>query len=250
MYCIIHRDPIHHCLTNVNLVPPSDRVLLESTHGKINTWALNILSASVRFADSSFKMAELNPSTSADQFARGGISLGALPVARFLLSALGVLTADHRSADICVILNSGVLGLSQTIMRLAGPCDTGEEEDAALAAIIDEGKTSKKRPTVPLTGPEAVKLMKIGTRVVRGPDWKWGDQVGHALCNGLLKSDGNGTFWSHRSVLSSCSYKFVSVFVLLLLFCNFVNFLFHFHPYMCLSFFPALFRSLFPTLSS
>lgn len=122
-------------------------------------------------------MAELNPGTSGDHYNRGGLSLGALPVARFLLSALGVLTADHRSGDVCVILNSGVLGLAQTIMRLAGPCETGEEEDAALAAIIDEGKSSKKRPTVPLTGPEVVKLMKIGTRVVRGPDWKWGDQV-------------------------------------------------------------------------
>lgn len=186
-FCIDHRDPVHHCLSNINLVPPTDRVLLESTYAKINTWALNILSASVRFADSTFKMTELNPGTSADNYNRGGLSLGALPVARFLLSALGVLTADHRPGDVCIVLNSGVLGLTQTIMRLAGPYDTGEEEDAALAAIIDEGKTSKKRPTLPLMGPEVVKLMKIGTRVARGPDWKWGDQVGYQL---------NGHFWT------------------------------------------------------
>lgn len=139
-------------------------------------WAINILRASVHFADGTFKMAEGRSNTTPDQY-RGGLSLGALPVARFLLAALGVLTADHRSGDVSVILNSGVVGLSQTIMRLAGPCESGEEEDATLAAIIDEGKTSKKRPAVPLTGPEVVKLMKIGTRVVRGPDWKWGDQV-------------------------------------------------------------------------
>lgn len=29
-----------------------------------------------------------------------------------------------------------------------------------------------------LTGPELAKLMKIGTRVVRGADWKWNDQDG------------------------------------------------------------------------
>lgn len=29
-----------------------------------------------------------------------------------------------------------------------------------------------------LTGPELAKLMKIGTRIVRGTDWKWGDQDG------------------------------------------------------------------------
>lgn len=172
-----YRDPIQHCLANVSLVPPSDRVILEATYAKINSWALNILRASVHFADSNFKIAESKPSTSADQYNRNSMSLGALPVARFLLSALGVLTADHRSGDVCVILNSGILGLSQTIMRLAGPCETSEEDDATLAAIIDEGKSAKKRPTVPLTGPEVVKLMKIGTRVVRGPDWKWGDQV-------------------------------------------------------------------------
>lgn len=29
-----------------------------------------------------------------------------------------------------------------------------------------------------MTGAEEASLMKIGTRVVRGPDWKWGDQDG------------------------------------------------------------------------
>ena len=27
------------------------------------------------------------------------------------------------------------------------------------------------------SGPEAAAMMKIGARVARGPDWKWGDQV-------------------------------------------------------------------------
>lgn len=27
-----------------------------------------------------------------------------------------------------------------------------------------------------LTGAEMARVLKIGTRVVRGPDWKWGDQ--------------------------------------------------------------------------
>ena len=62
-------------------------------------------------------------------------------------------------------------------MRLAGPCEATEEEDSTLAAIIDEAKAAKKTPSLPITGPEMAKRMKIGTRVVRGPDWKWGDQV-------------------------------------------------------------------------
>ena len=62
-------------------------------------------------------------------------------------------------------------------MRLAGPCEATEEEESNLAAIIDEAKAAKKTPTLPITGPDMAKRMRIGTRVVRGPDWKWGDQV-------------------------------------------------------------------------
>lgn len=32
-------------------------------------------------------------------------------------------------------------------------------------------------PFANLSGPEAAALMKVGVRVIRGPDWKWGDQV-------------------------------------------------------------------------
>lgn len=62
-------------------------------------------------------------------------------------------------------------------MRLAGPCEATEEEESNLAAIIDEAKAAKKTPSLPITGPDMAKRMKIGTRLVRGPDWKWGDQV-------------------------------------------------------------------------
>ena len=47
-------------------------------------------------------------------------------------------------------------------------------------------------PPVPTYGPELAALMKVGTRVVRGKDWKWGDQdgggKGHVIENipGLL----------------------------------------------------------------
>lgn len=37
----------------------------------------------------------------------------------------------------------------------------------------------KLRSTPPiLTGPDLARLMHVGTRVVRGEDWKWGDQDG------------------------------------------------------------------------
>lgn len=61
-----------------------------------------------------------------------------------------------------------------------------------VQVILDEGLTRRSRDaacssgdggTRPagaltlLSGSESAALMKIGVRVLRGPDWKWGDQV-------------------------------------------------------------------------
>ena len=165
-----------HCTADVGLIPPYDRVILETAFRRINNWAVRTLREAIIYANDTFKRAESKPSTAPDDF-HGGLSLGALPVARFLLATLGILTAEHNASDMSLILNSGTIGLTQTIMRLAGPCEATEEEESNLAAIIDEAKAAKKTPTLPITGPEMAKRMKIGTRVVRGPDWKWGDQV-------------------------------------------------------------------------
>lgn len=40
-----------------------------------------------------------------------------------------------------------------------------------------------------MTGPELAKLMKVGTRVVRGTDWKWGDQDGPPPGEGRIVCD-------------------------------------------------------------
>lgn len=37
----------------------------------------------------------------------------------------------------------------------------------------------QKSSKAQLSGPDLAKLMKIGTRIVRGADWKWGDQDGN-----------------------------------------------------------------------
>lgn len=60
-----------------------------------------------------------------------------------------------------------------------------------VEAILDEGISQRKHvgaavtfsqtSSTSLIGMEAAALMKIGVRVVRGPDWKWGDQVRSAI---------------------------------------------------------------------
>ena len=159
-------------------MPPYDRVVLETAFRKINSWAIDMLRCAVLQSNEAFKKAETRSNMAPADF-HGGLSLGALPFSRFLLASLGILTNEHNASDVSLILNSGALGLSQTIMRLAGPSDVTEEEAPALAAIIDEGKAAKKHVTFALTGSEMAKMMKVGTRVVRGPDWKWGDQVSY-----------------------------------------------------------------------
>ena len=53
-----------------------------------------------------------------------------------------------------------------------------EDDDKALPATVFEETRSTPPPApLPTSGAELAAMMKIGTRVVRGQDWKWGDQV-------------------------------------------------------------------------
>lgn len=60
-------------------------------------------------------------------------------------------------------------------MCLVGFCEVIGEEDVSLVVIIDEVKVVKKVFIILMIGLDMVKRMKIGIRVVRGLDWKWGD---------------------------------------------------------------------------
>ena len=51
------------------------------------------------------------------------------------------------------------------------------ESSHAVHAVLEETRPKKQTQTVPISGPELAARMKIGVRVVRGVDWKWGDQV-------------------------------------------------------------------------
>ena len=48
------------------------------------------------------------------------LSVGALPQSRFLLAHLGLLVSEHQGHSLSLLLNSGVLALTQTILRLVG----------------------------------------------------------------------------------------------------------------------------------
>jgi len=45
---------------------------------------------------------------------------GCLPVTRCLFSAIGILSADHQPDTVSLLINSGLLALTQTVLRLCG----------------------------------------------------------------------------------------------------------------------------------
>lgn len=69
------------------------------------------------------------------------------------------------------------------MFSLLGPSSDNIEEDmissshGASATVLEESRKETTPVQLPVSGPELAAMMKIGTRVVRGVDWKWGDQV-------------------------------------------------------------------------
>ena len=82
------------------------------------------------------------------------VSLGVPAIVLALRKQLAFHSQMVASPTVQVILDEGA-------GRRRGGVSTGNESCAALS----------------LSGAEAAAMMKLGVRVVRGPDWKWGDQV-------------------------------------------------------------------------
>lgn len=135
-----------------------------------------------------------------------------------------MLSLKHGSNGLSLLLNSGILALTQCILRLigehclfkystlksyenrgetllkmklfdisftvvfSGPSTDSSEEDLSLCAhggsatVLEESRKEAAPAPLPASGPELAAMMKIGTRVMRGVDWKWGDQV----CESIL----------------------------------------------------------------
>ena len=130
---------------------------------------------------------------------RDQAGVGTLAAARFLLTGLGLLTGHHSGHQLNVLLNSQVVALVQTIVRLVGPeyypnCNycTYNKSQLEIYSIFEDMMTKSKSIHSSLNGAELAKLLKIGTRVARGVDWKWGNQDmnGEGRVIGELGEDG------------------------------------------------------------
>ncbi|XP_040349847.1 E3 ubiquitin-protein ligase HERC2 [Herpailurus yagouaroundi] len=179
-------EPLTDCLKDVDLIPPFNRMLLEVTFGKLYAWAVQnirnvLIDANAKFKELGIQPVPLQTITNENP---SGPSLGTTPQARFLLVMLSMLTLQHGANNLNLLLNSGMLALTQTALRLIGPsCDNVEEDmnasaRGASATVLEETRKETAPVQLPVSGPELAAMMKIGTRVMRGVDWKWGDQDG------------------------------------------------------------------------
>nr|CAD7453258.1 unnamed protein product [Timema tahoe] len=179
--CAPREDSVY-CLNNVQLANPYQKVEVLLAQSRVTSWAVDALREHVL-------LAHHHPAHSHKLRGKGSLNQGTyswlrkIPWARFLLAILGMLTGSPHAIEVSLIVNSGVLGLVQTLLRQIGP-DTPPCAEATkeVYSIYEDSLQKTSAPSVILSGPELATMMKIGTRVVRGVDWKWGDQFQTQPC--------------------------------------------------------------------
>ena len=50
----------------------------------------------------------------------GGFTLGSFTSSRFILAHLAMITSEHGAVDLSLLLSNGLMGLTQSVIRLAG----------------------------------------------------------------------------------------------------------------------------------
>ncbi|XP_043254504.1 probable E3 ubiquitin-protein ligase HERC2 isoform X2 [Colletes gigas] len=172
-------DGITHCLKNIQLITPYQKSKIILAEAEVTSWAVEALRAYVVQAELPSKP-KVSDKSSLNQ---GTYTwLRKLPRARFLLTILGMLTSYQHANEIGLLINSGTISSILTLLRQIGPTVStaaiDESKTKETAAIYEDTLEKSKPSNVQLSGMELAALMKIGTRVVRGVDWKWGDQDG------------------------------------------------------------------------
>lgn len=123
---------VPYCLEGVELIPPYDRATLELTFARLISWSINELRSLVIKLDQQHQ-----PRINAAVCSNGGMKVkdvaldvvwpsrnqwhsGQQPLDRFIITLIGMLTADHHSSEVSLLHNSSVLAITQTLLRIIG----------------------------------------------------------------------------------------------------------------------------------
>lgn len=105
---------------------------------------------------------------------------------RILIALLSMLLEACHGDELEQLIHEGILSTLVTLLKQIGANvmpysayfqNMYRNKHECLIIYEDERLGARARGAS-LSGPELASLMKIGTRVVRGKDWKWGDQDG------------------------------------------------------------------------
>lgn len=167
-----------HCLDDIQLVTPFLKTEMLLSQLSITEWCIETLRNYILrdIPNKSSKMKGTN--------AKVSLNLGTytllrdIPRARMLLAILGILSSNRYNAlELGPVVNSGVISSVLALLKQAGSDQSIVRKVSEFYVLYADMVENNKPKYAFVTGPELASLMKLGTRVVRGADWKWGDQV-------------------------------------------------------------------------
>ena len=196
-------EPAPQVLDNVHLIPPRSQAHLLITKSSMLEWTASEMSQLVKNAESQIrgkipKGARMKESLNH----RDLYGIDTLTSSRFLTSLLSMITSHMNGQELGWILSKQLLSSLQTLFRLIGPemslitsvrggncrvkSTSANGGVANVSAIFEDTLQRCKSLPPPLNGVELARMMRVGTRVVRGLDWKWADQDGPSPSEGRV----------------------------------------------------------------
>ncbi|XP_017066913.1 probable E3 ubiquitin-protein ligase HERC2 [Drosophila eugracilis] len=179
-----------HVLGQLNMISAYQKARLLLAQARVLDWAVRELRRLVNQEQQGH--ARGKDSTNLGTY----VLLKRLPRARFLLSVFGLLAKELGPNELGLLINSGLLGTVLGLLaQTGGEGATGGQVHGELSILYEDSVLKQKSSKAQLSGPDLAKLMKIGTRIVRGADWKWGDQDGNPPGEGRIISEVGEDGW-------------------------------------------------------
>lgn len=172
------KDKICHCLHNVQLVTPSLKTDILLAQMSVTEWCIDSLRALILKDHPSRPGKQKGPNAKVSLNLGTNTLLRDVPRARIMLSILGILGSNfYTGAELTPVVNSGIISTVLTLLRQTGRDQSIIRKVSEFYVLYADMVEAEKPRINSLSGPELASMMKLGTRVVRGSDWKWGDQV-------------------------------------------------------------------------